>query len=86
MDGLVSRYWPTFYRTAYQYLGNAADAEDAVQGRTVVGLQARESVQAASADIDLGDGDRNQFSADAVTQTSQPATSIPQRTPSRAGE
>jgi RNA polymerase sigma-70 factor (ECF subfamily) len=31
MDGLVSCYWPSFYRTAYRYLGNAADAEDAVQ-------------------------------------------------------
>ena len=31
MDGLVTRYWPSFYRTAFQYLGNAADAEDAVQ-------------------------------------------------------
>lgn len=31
MDGLVSRYWPLFYRTAFRYLGNAADAEDAVQ-------------------------------------------------------
>jgi RNA polymerase sigma-70 factor (ECF subfamily) len=31
MDGLVSRYWPLFYRTTFRYLGNAADAEDAVQ-------------------------------------------------------
>src|SRR5580692_4109751 len=31
MDGIVSCYWPSFYRTAYRYLGNAADAEDAVQ-------------------------------------------------------
>src|ERR1700679_3329130 len=31
IDGLVSRYWPSFYRTAFRYLGNAADAEDAVQ-------------------------------------------------------
>lgn len=31
MDGLVSRYWPSFYRAAFRYLGNAADAEDAVQ-------------------------------------------------------
>src|ERR1700721_3116524 len=31
MDGLVSRYWLSFYRTAFRYLGNAADAEDAVQ-------------------------------------------------------
>src|ERR1700735_5750864 len=31
MDVLVSRYGPSFYRTAFRYLGNAADAEDAVQ-------------------------------------------------------
>jgi DNA-directed RNA polymerase specialized sigma24 family protein len=29
-DALL-RYWPSFYRSAFRYLGNAADAEDAVQ-------------------------------------------------------
>ena len=28
---VFSRYLPLLYRTAYRYLGNAADAEDAVQ-------------------------------------------------------
>jgi RNA polymerase sigma-70 factor (ECF subfamily) len=31
MQEVLSRYRPAFYRKAYQYLGNAADAEDAVQ-------------------------------------------------------
>src|ERR1700726_2607277 len=31
MQDILSRYLPSFYRRAYRYLGNAADAEDAVQ-------------------------------------------------------
>jgi RNA polymerase sigma-70 factor (ECF subfamily) len=31
MQGVLSRSLPAFYRRAYRYLGNAADAEDAVQ-------------------------------------------------------
>ena len=31
MDVLLLRYSPCFYRSAFRYLGNAADAEDAVQ-------------------------------------------------------
>jgi RNA polymerase sigma-70 factor (ECF subfamily) len=31
MNDVLSRYLPAFYRKAYGYLGNAADAEDAVQ-------------------------------------------------------
>src|ERR1700720_2188824 len=31
MDVLLMRYGPRFYRSAFRYLGNAADAEDAVQ-------------------------------------------------------
>ena len=31
MQDVLSRYRPAFYRKAYYYLGNAADAEDAVQ-------------------------------------------------------
>jgi RNA polymerase sigma-70 factor (ECF subfamily) len=31
LRGVVSRYLPRFYRSAYRYLGNAADAEDVVQ-------------------------------------------------------
>jgi RNA polymerase sigma-70 factor, ECF subfamily len=31
IDDDLLRYWPSFYRTAFRYLGNAADAEDAVQ-------------------------------------------------------
>src|SRR5580658_10140217 len=31
MATALSRYWPFFYRHAYRYLGNVADAEDAVQ-------------------------------------------------------
>ena len=31
IQDVLSRYRPTFYRKAYQFLGNAADAEDAVQ-------------------------------------------------------
>src|ERR1700716_2961172 len=31
MQDVLSRYLPLLYRTAYRYLGNAADAEDAVQ-------------------------------------------------------
>jgi RNA polymerase sigma-70 factor (ECF subfamily) len=31
MQDTVSRYLPLLYRTAYRYLGNTADAEDAVQ-------------------------------------------------------
>ena len=31
MQDVLSRYLPRFYRTAYRQLGNAADAEDAVQ-------------------------------------------------------
>ena len=27
----LSRYWPSFYRHAFRYLGNVADAEDAIQ-------------------------------------------------------
>src|ERR1700690_1716855 len=31
MDAVFSDQWPSFYRTAFRHLGNAADAEDAVQ-------------------------------------------------------
>jgi RNA polymerase sigma-70 factor (ECF subfamily) len=31
MQDVLSRYLPSFYRRAYRYLGNAANAEDAVQ-------------------------------------------------------
>ena len=31
MDAVFSDHWPSFYRTAFRQLGNAADAEDAVQ-------------------------------------------------------
>jgi RNA polymerase sigma-70 factor (ECF subfamily) len=31
LEDIVSRHLPTFHRRAYRYLGNAADAEDAVQ-------------------------------------------------------
>jgi RNA polymerase sigma-70 factor (ECF subfamily) len=31
MQDVLSRYLPSFYKRAYRYLGNAADAEDAVQ-------------------------------------------------------
>jgi RNA polymerase sigma-70 factor (ECF subfamily) len=31
MQGVLSRSLPSFYKRAYRYLGNAADAEDAVQ-------------------------------------------------------
>jgi RNA polymerase sigma-70 factor (ECF subfamily) len=31
MEDVLSRYLPSFYRRAYRYLGNAANAEDAVQ-------------------------------------------------------
>jgi RNA polymerase sigma-70 factor (ECF subfamily) len=31
MQDVLSRHLPSFYRRAYRYLGNAADAEDAVQ-------------------------------------------------------
>jgi RNA polymerase sigma-70 factor, ECF subfamily len=31
MNDVLSRYLPLFYRRAYRHLGNAADAEDAVQ-------------------------------------------------------
>ena len=31
MEDVLTRSMPSFYRRAYRYLGNAADAEDAVQ-------------------------------------------------------
>src|SRR6202521_6390684 len=31
LDGVVSRYLPMFYKRALRFLGNAPDAEDAVQ-------------------------------------------------------
>jgi RNA polymerase sigma-70 factor (ECF subfamily) len=31
LDSVVSRYLPTFYKRAFRFLGNATDAEDAVQ-------------------------------------------------------
>jgi RNA polymerase sigma-70 factor (ECF subfamily) len=31
LDGVVFRYLPMFYKRAFRFLGNAADAEDAVQ-------------------------------------------------------
>jgi RNA polymerase sigma-70 factor (ECF subfamily) len=31
LDNVVSRYLPMFYKRAFRFLGNAADAEDAVQ-------------------------------------------------------
>jgi len=31
LDNVVSRYLPMFYKRAFQFLGNATDAEDAVQ-------------------------------------------------------
>src|SRR5260370_2943410 len=31
MQDVLSRYLPSFYKRAYRYLGNAANAEDAVQ-------------------------------------------------------
>jgi DNA-directed RNA polymerase specialized sigma24 family protein len=30
-DNIVSRYLPMFYKRAFHFLGNSADAEDAVQ-------------------------------------------------------
>src|SRR5467141_1093905 len=31
LDNVVSRYLPVFYKRAFRFLGNATDAEDAVQ-------------------------------------------------------
>ena len=31
LDSVVSRYLPMFYKRAFRFLGNMADAEDAVQ-------------------------------------------------------
>jgi DNA-directed RNA polymerase specialized sigma24 family protein len=31
LDNVVSRYLPMFYKRAFHFLGNATDAEDAVQ-------------------------------------------------------
>jgi len=35
LDEVLARYLPRFYRYALRYLGNAADAEDAVQDAVV---------------------------------------------------
>jgi RNA polymerase sigma-70 factor, ECF subfamily len=31
LEGIVSRYLPMFYRRAFRFMGNVADAQDAVQ-------------------------------------------------------
>ena len=43
MRDALSRYRPVFYRKAYQFVGNAADAEDVVQDGSV-GIGAPESI------------------------------------------
>lgn len=39
MQDILSRYLPRFYTSAYRYLGNAADAEDAVQDALLAGYK-----------------------------------------------
>jgi RNA polymerase sigma factor (sigma-70 family) len=39
LDNVVSRYLPLFYRIAFRFLGNAQDAEDAVQDALLCAYQ-----------------------------------------------
>lgn len=39
LQDILSRYLPRFYTSAYRYLGNAADAEDAVQDALLAGYK-----------------------------------------------
>lgn len=59
MGDALLRYRPVFYRTAFRYFGNAADAEDAVPGCTLVRLQAHRPIQGAGTDIDVVVGNRH---------------------------
>ena len=67
LDSVVFRYLPMFYKRAFRFLGNAADAEDAVQDALALRLQAFGAVQRASAAFNLVNDNRQQRRADAAT-------------------
>src|ERR1700682_5130575 len=65
---VFSRYLPLLYRTAYRYLGNAADAEDAVQDALLSAYKHLDSVQRAGANVDVARCHRQQLCSDAVAE------------------
>jgi Sigma-70 region 2 len=57
IDDALLRYWPSFYRTAFRYLGNAADAEDAVQDALLLAYKRLSQFRRGGTDLNLGDGE-----------------------------
>ena len=69
MQDVLSRYLPRFYRSAYRQLGNAADAEDAVQDALLAAYHPLGSVQRSGANVDLANLHRYELRADAIAET-----------------
>ena len=57
MEELVSRHRAFFYRRAYQVLGNAADAEDAVQDAVLSAYKHLDQFRGACADVNVANHD-----------------------------
>lgn len=51
MNDVLSRYLPSFYRRAYRHLGNAADAEDAVQDALLSAYKHLDQFKVANVDV-----------------------------------
>src|SRR5207249_10552855 len=79
MEDVLSRRLPSFYRSAYRFLGNAADAEDAVQDALLSALQALGPVQGAVADVDMANRHCKQLCADAITEAAKPDSRLARR-------
>src|SRR3984957_15035150 len=85
MDNALLRFRSRFCRSVFRYLGNAADAGDAVQDALLSAYKHLSKFRAGT-DIDLAAGNRDQFRADAVTQTVPSTTRSVRRAESRAGK
>jgi len=66
MQDVLSQHLPSFYRRAYRYLGNVADAEDAVQDALLSACRHLDQFQGAIENVDLVDLHCHQFCPDAI--------------------
>jgi hypothetical protein len=72
MKEVLALRLPSFYRCALRLLGNAADAEDAVQEALFGRVPTYRPIQGAIADDYLADHDCPQLRAYAIAQTAPP--------------
>jgi hypothetical protein len=72
MEDVLMRSMSPFYRRAYRYLGNAADAEDAVQDALLSVCRHLEQFKGESKIVDLVDHHCHQFRSDAIAKTGTP--------------